>query len=199
MKFNVLQQFFRKRIQVTCLGISQRSETVQTDDVTYSGFKDVPRVMHTIDDAIRLATIDVAMPPPVLPTSGKVQVEPTPVPTPTPFINEPRRQPLAPSPRIPNRNHIPDRPSPELDLQDKPWFHGELERAAAEYMLHRDGDFLVRTFIFDWNKLFYSSSLSRFVFHPFYFTEIHIEHFLAYSPNLVDDQVEPLRKNLDQG
>ncbi|CAJ0593801.1 unnamed protein product [Cylicocyclus nassatus] len=118
-------------------------------------FKDVPRVMHTIDDAIRLATIDkqVAMPPPVLPTSGKVEVEPSP----SPHMQEHRRRPLAPSPRLPNRNHIPDRPSPELgvreenngvlglDLRDKRWFHGELDRAAAEYLLQKDGDFLVRT------------------------------------------------------
>ncbi|EYB94575.1 hypothetical protein Y032_0170g269 [Ancylostoma ceylanicum] len=74
-----------------------------------------------------------------------------------PFIQEPRRQPLAPSPRPANRNQIPDRPSPELgvredpngllglDLRDKPWFHGELDRAAAEYLLQKDGDFLVRT------------------------------------------------------
>ncbi|EYB94577.1 hypothetical protein Y032_0170g269 [Ancylostoma ceylanicum] len=73
-----------------------------------------------------------------------------------PFIQEPRRQPLAPSPRPANRNQIPDRPSPELgvredpngllglDLRDKPWFHGELDRAAAEYLLQKDGDFLVR-------------------------------------------------------
>ncbi|RCN41177.1 phosphotyrosine interaction domain protein [Ancylostoma caninum] len=115
----------------------------------------VQRVMHTIDDAIRLATLEIAMPPPILPTSGKVEVEP-PAPPAPPFIQEPRRQPLAPSPRPANRNHIPDRPSPELgvredpngllglDLHDKPWFHGELDRAAAEYLLKKDGDFLVR-------------------------------------------------------
>ncbi|VDO98381.1 unnamed protein product [Heligmosomoides polygyrus] len=32
-----------------------------------------------------------------------------------------------------------------LDLWDKPWFHGELNRAGAEYLLQKDGDFLVRT------------------------------------------------------
>nr|CDJ85367.1 SH2 motif domain containing protein [Haemonchus contortus] len=76
------------------------------------------------------------------------------------FAQEPKRQPLAPSPRLANRNQIPDRPSPEpggsglrddpngllgLDLGDKPWFHGELNRAGAEYLLQKDGDFLVRT------------------------------------------------------
>ncbi|KAK6029984.1 SH2 domain protein [Ostertagia ostertagi] len=111
-------------------------------------FRDVPRVMHIIDDAIRLATLDMSPPmaPPIQPTSG--------------IVNEPKRQPLAPSPRPANRNHIPDRPSPEpggscsrddpngllgLDLCDKPWFHGELNRASSEYLLQKDGDFLVRT------------------------------------------------------
>ncbi|ETN68849.1 hypothetical protein RB195_005205 [Necator americanus] len=118
-------------------------------------FKDVQRVMHTIDDAIRLATLDIAMPPPILPTSGKVEVKAD--PQANSFIQEPRRQPLAPSPRPAHKNQIPDRPSPELgvredpngllglDLRDKPWFHGELDRAAAEYLLQKDGDFLVRT------------------------------------------------------
>ncbi|KAK6024056.1 SH2 domain protein [Ostertagia ostertagi] len=115
----------------------------------------VPRVMHIIDDAIRLATLDMSPPmaPPIQPTSGIVNIDPT-------FAQEPKRQPLAPSPRPANRNHIPDRPSPEpggscsrddpngllgLDLCDKPWFHGELNRASSEYLLQKDGDFLVRT------------------------------------------------------
>ncbi|KAK6039851.1 phosphotyrosine interaction domain protein [Cooperia oncophora] len=116
-------------------------------------FEDVPRIMHIIDDAIRLATLDMSPPmaPPIQPTSGLVNIDPT-------FVQEPKRQPLAPSPRT-VRNQIPDRPSPEpggsglredpngllgLDLRDKPWFHGELNRAGAEYLLHKDGDFLVR-------------------------------------------------------
>ncbi|XGW19787.1 hypothetical protein V3C99_003544 [Haemonchus contortus] len=118
-------------------------------------FNDVPRVMHIIDDAIRLATLDMSPPmsPPIQPTSGLVNIDPA-------FAQEPKRQPLAPSPRLANRNQIPDRPSPEpggsglrddpngllgLDLGDKPWFHGELNRAGAEYLLQKDGDFLVRT------------------------------------------------------
>ncbi|KJH53275.1 hypothetical protein DICVIV_00586 [Dictyocaulus viviparus] len=113
-------------------------------------FNDVPRVMHIIDDAIRLATRDM---PKVSPTPLKSEI----AKAESPFVHELRPQPLAPSPRPANWSRIPDRPSPELgvrddpngvlglDLQDKPWFHGELDRAAAEYLLQRDGDFLVRT------------------------------------------------------
>ncbi|WKX91791.1 hypothetical protein Q1695_010095 [Nippostrongylus brasiliensis] len=116
-------------------------------------FRDVERVMHIIDDAIRLATLDLAPPmaPPIQPTSGIVNIDPP------PFGFVLPRQQLAPSPRAANRNNIPDRPSPEpgsredpngilgTDLRDKQWFHGELSRAEAENLLREDGDFLVRT------------------------------------------------------